>query len=105
MAADAAIQAAISNFTAAHAVDPPLVQFFDLAGLQRSFKKEALGLGFIDTVNGWCALHWHAVIKPLFCVMILSDRHSSLELSSENTWHSHWQGTHAQIVCCELNAL
>ena len=96
-AADAAIQAAISSFTAAHAADPPLVQFFDLAGLQRSFKKQALALGFIDTVNGWCA---HAAAYSHECPsarmsQILSDRYSpSLELPFGDQCHNRHHSTH-----------
>ena len=97
-AADAAIQAAISSFTAAHTADPPLVQFFDLAGLQRSFKKQALALGFIDTVNGWCA-HAAACCHecPSACMsQILSDRYSSFELPFGDQCHNRHYFTHAR---------
>ena len=52
-AGDAAIKAAISDFQARHTTDPPLVQFFDFASLQRTFKANASQLGFIDTTNPW----------------------------------------------------
>ena len=98
-AADAAIQAAISSFTAAHTADPPLVEFFDLAGLQRSFKKQALALGFIDTVNGWCAPAAASCREcPSACMsQILSDRYSpSLELPFGDQCHNRHHSTHAR---------
>ena len=52
-AGDATIKAAVSDFQAKHTTDPPLVQFFDFASLQRTLKANASQLGFIDTTNPW----------------------------------------------------
>ena len=54
-AANAAVQDAVAAFKARHAGGGVTVQFFDFASLQRTFKTQATQLGFIDTVNPWCA--------------------------------------------------
>ena len=59
-AANAAVQDAVAAFKAKHAGGGLTVQYFDLAGLQRTFKTQSAQFGFVDTVNPWCAPH----LKP-----------------------------------------
>ncbi len=54
-AADAAVKEAVTDFKARHAEGALTVTYFDFASLQRSFKIQAKELGFVDTVNPWCA--------------------------------------------------
>ncbi len=54
-AAEAAVQGAVTAFKAKHAGDSLTVEFFDFASLQRTFKNQSTHLGFVDTVNPWCA--------------------------------------------------